>query len=45
MSEAVVNKRAKTPLACVIFSVLAVVLIIADQFFKRLVVAKVGVYE
>ena len=45
MSEAVENMRAKTPLACVIFSVLAVVLIIADQIFKRLVVAKVDVYE
>ena len=45
MSELVVKERAKTPIACVIFSVLAVILIIADQVIKKIVVAKVGVYE
>ncbi len=44
-NELVVKERAKTPIACVIFSVLAVILIIADQVIKRIVVAKVGVYE
>ena len=45
MSEVVVDKKAKNPVACVAFSVLAVVLVLADQILKRLVVAKVGVYE
>ena len=44
-NELVVKERAKTPIACVIFSVLAVILIIADQVIKKIVVAKVGVYE
>ena len=44
-NELVVKERAKTPVACVIFSVLAVILIIADQVIKKIVVAKVGVYE
>ena len=44
-NELVVKERAKTPIACVIFSVLAVILIIADQVIKRIVVAKVGVGE
>lgn len=45
MSELVVKERAKTPVACVIFSVIAVVLIIIDQVIKKAVVAKVGIYE
>jgi len=45
MSDLVVKKRAKTPIACVVFSVIAVVLIVADQVIKRTVVAKVPVYE
>ena len=45
MSEVVVNKRAKKPLASVVFSVITVILIIADQVIKRAVVANVELYQ
>ena len=44
MSELVTEKRATKPVACVIFSVLAVILVIADQIIKRAVVANVELY-
>ena len=45
MSEVVVNKREKKPLASVVFSVITVILIIADQVIKRAVVANVELYQ
>ena len=45
IARTVVNKRAKTPVACVVFSVIAAILVVADQIIKRTVVAKVPVYE
>ena len=45
MSDNVVKTRTVRPAYCLIFSVLTVVLIVADQLLKRAVVAKVGVYE
>lgn len=45
MSDNVVKTRVTRPAACVIYSVLAVVLVIADQLIKRAVVAKVEVYD
>ena len=45
MSDNVVKTRLPRPAACIIFSVIAVVLIVADQLLKRAVVANVGVYE
>jgi len=44
-SEAVVIKKAPNARACVIFSVLAVILIVLDQVLKKVVVAKIGLYE
>ena len=45
MSDNVVKTRETRPVFCVIFSVIAVILVVADQLLKRAVVAKVGVYE
>lgn len=45
MSDNVVKTRTPRPAACVIYSVLTVVLIVADQLLKKAVVANVGVYE
>ena len=45
MSDNVVKTREYRPVSCVIFSVLAVILVVADQLLKRAVVKNIGVYE
>ena len=45
MSDNVVKTKVSRPAACVIFSVISVILIVADQLLKRVVVANVDLYE
>ena len=45
MSDNVVKTREIRPVSCVIFSVIAVILVVVDQLLKRAVVANVEVYD